>query len=179
MDRFILDYPVPELNGPNNSEEFIRVERFSVAQAYNTTAMIYKPAAFRLDSYVGSRWSIHPADMVNDLLSRDLRSTRLFREVFSYQSDERVRYVLDGFIDQFYESDEGPVSEAVLSIKVILSDNKVSQPSKRLRLQKIYRYSSRIPEKTAEALAKSMTKNVENFSTDVANDLSVLLRQEN
>ena len=136
--------------------------------------MVYKPAAYRLDSYVGSRWSIHPADMLNDLLSRDLRASRLFREVFSYQSDERVRYVLDGGIDQFYESDEGAASTAVLSINIILTDNKVPQPSKRLILQKTYRYSTRVSDKTAEALARGMTENAADFSKDLANDLSML-----
>lgn len=176
VDRFILDYPSPVFSGLQISNESIRVDRFSVAQAYNTTAMVYRPAAFRLDSYTGSRWSIHPADMINDLLVRDLRSARFLAEVFPYQSDERVRYTLDGFIDQFCEYDEGPLSTAVLSINVILFDQQAGQSSGRFKLQKTYRYSNRISEKTAEALAKGMTKNVEDFSKDLIQDLSSLFR---
>ena len=176
VERFILEYPPPDFSRLATSRESIRVERFSVAQAYNTTAMVFRPEAFRLDTYVSSRWSIHPADMINDLLVRDLKSAGLFVHVFSYQSDEPVRYILDGFVDQFYEVDEGPASRAVLSISVILFDRQAGDLLGRLRFQKTFRYSNTLSGKTAEALARGMAANVEGFSTDLIRELSTILK---
>lgn len=56
---------------------------FSVAQSFNSTAMVYKPQQNRLDSYPYSRWRVNPGDMVSDFLLRDIRKSLLFKGVFS------------------------------------------------------------------------------------------------
>ena len=69
-----------------------------------------------------SRWRVNPGDMTGDFLIRDLRKAALFKEVFSYHSDEPVRFILEGAIDEFFESDEGPASNAIFVINVTLLD---------------------------------------------------------
>ena len=47
-----------------------------MAQAYNTTAMVYQPSAFKQETYNYHRWRVNPGYLVTDYLARDLRDVR-------------------------------------------------------------------------------------------------------
>ncbi len=176
VDRYSLDYPVPSIQGLTFRGELMRIERFFVAHSFDSMAMIFKPQAFRFDSYTGSRWNANPGDMVTDGLTRDLRTAALFGGVFPYESDEPVRFVLEGAIEDFYESDEGPVNKAVLVVSVTLLDRREKEVSKKVRFQKTYRYSSGIDTKSPEGLAKGMSANMAAFSEQFIGDLNSALK---
>lgn len=174
--RFTFDYSSPVVSDLTSINGLIRVERFSVAHAFNSMAMIFKPQAYRFDSYPYSRWSVNPGDMTGDFLIRDLRNAALFKEVFSYHSDEPVRFVLEGAIDEFFESDEGPASNAIFVINVMLLDMHEKEITRRLRFHKTYRYASTINEKSPEGFAKGMSSNMALFSEQLIKDLNTALK---
>ena len=51
VEHFTLDYPSPVVSGLTPIDGLIRVERFSVAHSFNSMAMVFKPQAYRFDSY--------------------------------------------------------------------------------------------------------------------------------
>jgi len=176
VDRYGLDYPAPSIQGLTYHNELMRIERFFVAHSFNNMAMVFKPRAFRFDNYTNSRWNVNPGDMVTDSLTRDLRKAALFGGVFPYESDEPVRFVLEGTIEDFYQSDEGPVSKAVLVASVALLDRHQKEAGKKVRFQKTYRYSSSLDEKSPDGLAKSMSANMAAFSEQLIRDLNSALK---
>lgn len=175
-ERFTFDYASPVVSGLTSIDGLIRVERFSVAHSFDTMAMVFKPKAYRFDSYSGSRWGVNPGDMTGDFLIRDLRKAGLFKEVFSYRSDEPVRFVLEGAIDEFFESDEGPGSNAIFVISVTLLDMREKEITRRLRFNKTYRYSSTLDARSPEGLARAMSSNMALFSEQLIKDLNSALK---
>jgi hypothetical protein len=77
-----------------------------VAQAFNTTAMLYQDSPYTLNSDPYNRWRVTPGEMVPDYLIRDLRKMNLFRAVYSYHDFANTRYVLQGQVEDFLEMDE-------------------------------------------------------------------------
>ncbi len=175
-ERFTFDYPPPAPSGIAPVNGLIRLERFSVAHSFDNMTMVFKPQAYRFDSYAGNRWAVNPGDMVGDFLIRDLRRAGLFKEVFSYRSDERVRFVLEGAIDEFFESDEGPVGNAIFNINVSLLDMQEKEITKRFRFSKTYRYSKALDGKSPEGFAKAMSLNMAAFSEQLIKDLNSALK---
>jgi ABC-type uncharacterized transport system auxiliary subunit len=139
-------------------------------------AMVFKPQAYRFDSYLGSRWRVNPADMTGDFLIRDLRKAALFKQVFSYHSDEPVRFILEGAVEEFYESDEGPASNAIFVINVTLLDMREKEINRKLRFYKTYRYVDAIDAKSPEGFAKGMSSNMALFSEQLIKDLNSALK---
>ena len=174
--RFTFDYASPAVSDLTSINGLIRVERFSVAHSFNSMAMVFKPQAYRFDSYPYSRWSVNPGDMTGDFLIRDLRKAGLFKEVFSYRSDEPVRFVLEGAIDEFFESDEGSASNAVFVINVTLLDVREKEITRKLRFSKTYRYSSALDARSPEGLARAMSSNMALFSEQLIKDLNSTLK---
>jgi ABC-type uncharacterized transport system auxiliary subunit len=175
-DYFTFDYSSPAISGLTSIDGLIQVERFSVAHAFNSMAMVFKPQAYRLDSYPYSRWRVNPGDMTGDFLTRDLRKTGLFNEVFSYHNDEQVRFILNGNIGEFFVSDEGPTSTAIFVINISLLDMKEKEITGKLRFHKTYQYSKTLDERSPEGFAKAMSANMALFSEQLIKDLSTALK---
>ncbi len=176
IDQFTLDYPSPVLPGLTSTPELIRIERFSVAQSFSSTAMFYKPQQYRLDAYPYSRWRVKPGDMVSDFLLRDIRKSLLFKGVFSYYSDELVRYVIEGAIEEFFESDEGPEGRAVLTVNITFLDRTEREVSKKILFQKAYQFASPVKEKSPDGFTAGMSANMSNLSQALIKDLDNTLK---
>jgi ABC-type uncharacterized transport system auxiliary subunit len=175
-DYYTFDYASPVVSGLTSIDGLIRVERFSVAHEFNSMAMVFKPQAYRFDSYPYSRWRVNPGDMTSDFLIRDLRKAALFRGVFSYYNDEPVRFILNGDIEEFFEYDEGPAGNAIFVINISLLDIKEKEMTGRLRFHKTYRLSKALDQKSPEGFAKGMSADMALFSEHLIKDLNSALK---
>jgi ABC-type uncharacterized transport system auxiliary subunit len=176
VEYFTFDYSSPVVSGLTSIDGFLRIERFSVAHSFKGMAMVIKPQAYRLDSYTNSRWKVNPGDMTGDFLIRDLRKAGLFKQIFSYHSDESVRFILDGAIEEFLESDEDRASNAIFVVNITLLDMNEKEIARRLRFHKTYRYSKALDEKSPEGFAKGMSSNMALFSEQLIKDLNHALK---
>lgn len=176
IENFALEYPSPSFAGLSALDRAVKVERFSSAKAYSTVSMVYRPEPYKLDVYGSNRWMTNPGDMVSDYLLRDLRSSGLFRGVFSYRDFEDARFVLQGGVEEFLESDDGERRSAVLTLTVALSD--ISQPSfpGRLVFQKRYSFSEPMTDRTPDGLAAAMSKGMAKASERIIGDVYQALK---
>jgi len=176
IKQYIFEYPSPVVEGVVQVNELIKVERFSVAQDFNTLSMVYREGAFQrgLDPY--HRWRINPGDMVTDYLMRDLRKVGLFRAVFSYNDGEDTRYLLEGRVDEFLELGEKDDRKAALSLNITLLDLTKKEAIEKVVFQRDYRYIEPIETRTPEGLAQGMSKAMEKFSKQLIKDLDQAIR---
>ncbi|HVN96834.1 MAG TPA: ABC-type transport auxiliary lipoprotein family protein [Syntrophorhabdaceae bacterium] len=172
VDRYTLDYERPVIGGLTSVNEFIRVDRFSVAQSFNSTAMVYKPSQYRFDQYPYGLWIVNPGDLVSDLLIRDLRDCGLFKGVLRYDADEPVRYVLQGSIEDFYEADEAASSHAVLHVSIMIVDKGGKQGHDEPIFQKTYRFEAPLPGRSPGDLAGGLSSAMALFSGGLIKDLN-------
>jgi len=176
IKQYIFEYPPPLMEGVVQTHELIKVERFSVAQDFNTLAMVYREGSFQrgLDPY--NRWRINPGDMVTDYLMRDLRKAGLFLAVFSYNDGEETRYLLEGWVDEFLELGGKDGRKAVLSLNVTLLDLTKKETMERILFQRDYRTIEPLETQTPQGLAQGMSKAMEKISKQVISDIDRALK---
>ena len=122
VNQYILEYPAPVMGGKAKIPAAVKVELFSVAQAFNTNAMVYQPQPFQSQVYNYSRWRANPGYLVTDYLIRDLRESGLFKAVFGPDSSGKYRFKLEGGVAEFQELDAADGWQASLALTVTLLD---------------------------------------------------------
>jgi ABC-type uncharacterized transport system auxiliary subunit len=170
VHQYILEYPAPVLGGRAKSPEAIKISLFSVAQAYNTSNMVYQPQPFKSETYNYSRWRTNPGYLVTDYLLRDFRDSHLFTAVFGPDGTGKHRFFLEGGVDEFQELDEPGGWKAALSLTVTLIDLSQEKLPQRIVFQKNYRAVTPMPEKTPEGLAQAMSQGMEQLSRRIIID---------
>jgi ABC-type uncharacterized transport system auxiliary subunit len=158
VNQYILDYPAPVTGGKGKIPADLKVEPFSVAQAFNTNAIVYQPQPFQSQVYNYSRWRANPGNLVTDYLVRDLREAGLFRAVFGPDSGAKARFKVEGGVAEFQEVDAADGWQASLALTVTLLDTDKEEIPQRVVFQKNYRVQAPMPEKTPQGLAQAMSQ---------------------
>ena len=170
VNQFILEYPAPVTGGKAKLPAALKVDLFSVAQAFNANAMVYQPRPFQTQVYNYSRWRANPGYLVTDFLIRDLRESGLFKAVFGPDSSAKHRFKLEGGVAEFQEVDGPDGWQASLALTVTLLDTQQEELPQRVVFQKNYRALSPLPEKTPQGLAQGMSRAMEQVSAQIIND---------
>jgi ABC-type uncharacterized transport system auxiliary subunit len=170
VNQYILEYPAPVVAGKAKIPAEVKVELFSVAQAFNTNAMVYQPQPYQSQSYNYSRWRANPGYLVTDYLIRDLRESGLFKAVFGPGSTGKPRFRLEGGVAEFQELDASGGWQASLALTVTLLDTNQEELPQRVVFQKNYRVFEPLPEKTPQGLAQGMSRAMEQVSARIIND---------
>ncbi len=171
VNQYTLEYTCPFSKELTSINELVKVEQFSVAQTFNTSAMIYRegPNLRNVDPY--NRWRTKPGEMVAEYLVRDLRNCGLFQAVISYNDSEEARYLLEGQVDEFLEASERDGRKAILSLNVTLLDLTKRNTAGKVIFQRDYKAVEPFPEKTPAALAQGMSRAMEKISRQIILDL--------
>lgn len=170
IQLYMLDYASPGSAG-TCLDHLIRIDRFSVAQSYNSAAMLYRPETYRVAVYNYHRWRANPGDMVTDYLLRDFRESGLFRAVFSYRQSESTRFVVDGAIEEFVESREPDGWQVILGLQVALLDLSQAEITRKVVFQKRYRTAQPIGHESPDAFAAGMSAAMAWVSTEMISDV--------
>ncbi|MFZ5449324.1 MAG: ABC-type transport auxiliary lipoprotein family protein [Thermodesulfobacteriota bacterium] len=170
VNQYMLDYPAPVVAAKTKNPETIKVGLFSVAQAFNTNAMVYQPQPYKSATYNYSRWRANPGYLVTDYLLRDFRDSRLFSAVFGPNSTGKYRFFLEGGVEEFQELDEPDGWKAALAVNVTLLDVSAEELPQRVVFQKNYRAVEPMPEKTPQGLAQGMSRAMERLSASIITD---------
>jgi len=179
VNQYILEYPAPVTGGKVKIPAAVKVELFSVAQTFNSNAMVYQPRPFQSQSYNYSRWRANPGYLVTDYLIRDLRESGLFKAVFGPDSSGEHRFKLEGGVAEFQEVDAADGWKASLALTVTLLDTTQEEVPQRVVFQKNYRVLEPLPEKTPQGLAQGMSRAMEQVSARIINDTYEAARNRN
>ncbi len=178
VELYTLDYPHPVVGG-TALDQPVKVRRFSVAQSYNSTAMIYKTEPYKVTAPAYHKWRVNPGDMVTDYLLRDLRASGLFRGVFSYRDPEGTRFVVEGGVEELLQSKERDGWKAILGLQVTLVDTGQTDITKRLIFQKRYRVDEPVPDESPEAFAAGISSAMARASAAIIRDVREAILQRN
>jgi ABC-type uncharacterized transport system auxiliary subunit len=171
VNQYILEYPAPVVPDGAKIPAELKVELFSVAQTFNTHAMVYQPRPYQSQSYNYSRWRANPGYLVTDYLIRDLRESGLFKAVFGPDSGGKHRFKLEGGVAEFQELDTAGVWQASLALTVTLLDTDKAELPQRVVFQKDYRVLEPLPEKTPQGLAQGMSRAMKQVSGRIITDI--------
>ncbi|MGA3207318.1 MAG: ABC-type transport auxiliary lipoprotein family protein [Syntrophales bacterium] len=168
---YVLDYASPGIKDTLRLDESLKVERFSVAQLFNSNSMIFRAGSFGLDKFPYDRWGTNPGDMVADYLIRDFRRVGLFRGIFSYRDTDVVRFLLEGSITEFLIVEQKDGRKALLTIYVTLLDMNQTVCTKKVVFQKSYSHAAPCKENSAEGLAMGLSESLERLSAQIISDV--------
>ena len=171
VEMYLLDYPAPTFAIPDKIDATIRLNRFSIATAYNNNSMIFRQDNYTFDSFNYNRWAVNPADMVGDTLLRDLQSANLFRAVFSRYAVDDSRYVVAGGIEEFFLKKDNSGNNAVLSLTITLKDARQRDTEKRIIFQKKYFREEALTEQSPRGYCQAMSKAMQQLSPQIINDI--------
>jgi ABC-type uncharacterized transport system auxiliary subunit len=175
---YMLDYTPPSVKDTARLDESLKVERFSVAQFYNTNSMIFRTGSLGLDKFPYDRWGANPGYMVADYLIRDFRQSGLFRGIFSYQDTDMIRFLLEGSITEFLAVEQKDGRKAILTISVTLLDLNQTDSTKRVVFQKSYSHAAPCKENSAEGLATGLSESLERLSGQIISDVHQAVKSQ-
>jgi ABC-type uncharacterized transport system auxiliary subunit len=167
IDFYTLEYASPKVEGLKPIPATIRLERFTVAPIYNSTQIIYRDMSFKRDAYTYREWRANPGDLVTYFLTRDLRESGLFEAVSLYGSRMQAQYVLEGSVDEFFESDADRAWKGVLALSTTLMVDNEPDISKRIIFQKTFRSTKPCRQKNPMGVAEAMSEAMSAISEQI------------
>lgn len=170
-EYYMLNYGPPVLEKVMPLDESLRIERFSVAQVFNSNTIVFRTGEFGLAAYPYDRWRANPGDMITDYLVRDFRYGGLFRAVFSYRYQEKTRFSLEGSVVEFLEIRQEGSRKASLGINITLLDMNQKEIPQKVVFQKNYSHSAICKEEGSKGLAQGLSNSMEELSRQISNDV--------
>ncbi|HUH65653.1 MAG TPA: ABC-type transport auxiliary lipoprotein family protein [Syntrophales bacterium] len=168
---YLIDYSPPVIRDAVRLDHSLKIERFSVAQLYNSTSMISRTGPYGMDKLPFDRWGANPGDMVTDYLTRDFRQSAILQAVFSYRATDTARFVLQGTVTEFAGVEEKDGRKAVLTLHVTLLDLSHTNIAKRVMFQRNYSYVASCKDGSAEGLAAGLSESLAHLSVEILNDV--------
>jgi len=170
-EQYVLEYAEPEVGRNAPADATITINRFSIAKEYATTDMVYRTAPFSRTAYYYHRWRVTPADMVTDLLLRDIQRSGMFKASFPDRHAEKTSYSLGGHVGEFLKIDEGEPARAVLGLSAVLIDASEKDALQRIIFQSSYRAEVPLADRTPAGYARGLSKAMEAISRSLLNDI--------
>jgi len=171
IQYYLLDYPAPVLKTLPKLNSTVRFNRFTIAAAYNTQNMIFRADNYSIDFFSYNRWAVNPADMVADILLRDMQASKFFHAVFSRYSSVETNYLIEASVGEFFLRMERNQKVAVLCLEVTLKDAKRREVDKRVVYQKKYRHEELLSDQTPRGYSQAMSHALSKVSEQIIVDV--------
>jgi cholesterol transport system auxiliary component len=171
IHQYVFEYNLPAVSASPKLNEALKIKRFKVAQAYNTTDMVYQPGPLRRETYKRNRWRVNPGYLVTDYLTRDLRHADLFQAVFGHDDTGKSRFLLEGGVEEIQEIDASAIWQASLALTVTLLDLNENEITKRVVFQRTYRATEPMLAQTPQGLADAMSRGMQRLSQEIVTDV--------
>lgn len=171
VKNYVLEYPAPAA-AKKTLPQTIKVRRFNAAREADGTGMAFKPGPFQRDAYLYHRWISAPADMISDLLFRDLAASRAFAAVFGPDDTARARFELQGGLLECLQVRENGQWLARLKLTATLLDNQSKRLPGRVAWQRDYKATKPLAENSPEGLARAMSLALQDLSATLRQDLA-------
>ena len=177
VQHYMLEYTSPEMKDLKPLPVSLKVDRFSVAPAYNTNRIIFRDGSFKRDEYFYHKWRANPGDMVTYFLSRDIRDSGLFKAVLPHGSEFPFSCVLEGSVDEFVEWDSPEGWYGVLGVTITLMAENEPDVTKRILFQKTYRAEKPLTEKNPQGLTQALSLAMADISKNIIMDIYSVLKK--
>ena len=169
--KWVLEYPPPPPIQDAILPTALKVSRLAAASGYNGQEMVYRPGPNQRGTYPYHNWLMAPADMLGDLLVRDLRSEQGYQAVFSSHETPKVRFLLEGGVLECLELNQPKGWQARLGLHITVLDLKHRGLPERVLMQKDYSFTMPIEKKGAAGFAQAASAAAQSLSAQVRADL--------
>ena len=140
-----FDYPSPVKETQAPIPGTLMIYRFLPASSVDIDTLVVSQSPGPEKSALLHRWEDNPADMITELVLRDLDSSGLFEKTVDQLSSARYRYALEGIIRNLQGTVTDGKGKALIAIEATLIDFEARMGMKKTCLRNSIR--SRSPAK--------------------------------
>ena len=123
---------------------------------YREDRIVFSSGPQQMGTYEFQRWTEPPAEMIQEVLLRQLRASNRYREVFTQRSASRSDYVLRGRLYDFKEVNGSPL-QARVTVEFELKDMKSGSTV----WSHYYNHDEPVSGKDVSAMVAALDRNVQ------------------
>ena len=114
MQYYQLSVPPDVHHGDRNASGIsLAIGPMVASHLYREDRIVFSAGPQQMGTYEFQRWTEPPAEMIQEVLLRQLRASNLYREVFTQRSASHADYVLRGRLYDFKEVSGSPLQARV------------------------------------------------------------------
>lgn len=179
MVRFhAFDYPAPVEKTPAPALGTLMVYRFLLAPSVEPDSLIVSQPAGKERAIVSHRWAQNPADMITELIQRDLAESALFERTVGQYSSVRYRYALEGKILSLRGIEGNGNPRALLEADAALTDFGAPLGVQKSMMERRYRIEAPCPNATPAAMVIGLNQAVRELSSRLLKDIRTALEKK-
>lgn len=144
-----LNYPSPDKEFKTPIPHTLMVYRFLLAPDVESDSILTSQPKGSEKPVRIHRWQENPADIITDIVLRDIEASGLFRKVVDQLSNVRYRYALEGTLRDIHGVIKDGQASALVELEVVFTDFDALRPAQKDMLKKTYKVE--IPSKDASA----------------------------
>ena len=133
---------------------------------YREDRIVYSSGQHQMGTYEFQRWTEPPAEMIEEVLLRELRASNRYREVFTQRSASHADYVLRGRLYDFKEVSGSPL-QARVTVEFELKDMK----SGATVWSHYYNHDEAVGGKDVPAMVAALDRNVQRCVEEIKGSL--------
>lgn len=150
--------PPPATNGLS-----LVVGPFVATHLYKEDQIVYSTGAEEIGTYEYQRWAEPPAEMINEVLLRQLRASGQYKAVYTLRSDSHGDYLLRGRLYDFKEMSGTSSIVGRLTAEWELKDLKTGNPV----WSHYYTHDEPVASKDVPAVVAALDRNVQRAVTEL------------
>lgn len=170
-----LDYPPPGRDARQATPDTLMVYRFLLDPTVDDYALTISKRKGGEDVETAPRWRNHPADMMTDLIRRDLERSGLFQRTVDHFSTVPYRYALEGIVRELDAIIRDGKTFARIQVDVNLTDFDAPQQAGKALLKKKYRAEIPIPDTNPATVVAALNRGISDFSSQLRSDIRAAL----
>ncbi|MBI1749995.1 MAG: membrane integrity-associated transporter subunit PqiC [Acidobacteria bacterium] len=150
---------IPETSAASSAPRFntdLLVGRVVAPHLYRDDRIVYRVGSTQLGTYEYHRWAEPPADTIESLLVRSLRSSGHYRSVQGLRSNARGDYILRGHLHEL-----GEITGSTLAARVDFEVELYSQKSGTVVWSRHYNNDEPVNGKEVPAVVDALNRNVQ------------------
>lgn len=165
-----FDYPTPIRDVTSAIPDTLMVYRFLLADTVDVRELVITEAKGEGRLEQRHRWEQNPADMVTDLIIRDMKSSGLFDKTVDQSSSEQYRYALECTLLKLQGRKSGGKAWADLEAEVTLLDFESGWGAKAAIMKKHYKIEAPGLNDSPESIVAAINQAVRILSNRIRAD---------
>ncbi|MBI4963870.1 MAG: membrane integrity-associated transporter subunit PqiC [Desulfomonile tiedjei] len=173
-----FEYPPPSKESGVTIPETLMVYRFLLDPAVDIYSLVLANSKGAEESMSLHRWKDNPADMITELVLRDIESSGLFEKVVDQTSNARYRYALEGTVRRLQGAARDGKVFATLEAEATLTDFDPPRAGQKALMTQSYKMETTSGDATAGAVVRALNLAVQEFSSRLRADIKTAMEME-
>jgi ABC-type uncharacterized transport system auxiliary subunit len=166
-----FSYPSPSKESGPSVPETLMVYNFILDSSVEMHALEISYSKGGEKSVMKHRWQENPADMITELVLRDLANSALFDKTVDQLSTARYRYALEGVIRTLQGLVHNGKASALFEVDATIIDFDAPAGTDKNLLKKTYRLETPSTDDKPESIVAALNQGIRNFSSQLRHDV--------